>query len=281
MRNAFKRFKKAHHGHAAAIKRVSRHPAFAIPLVTGSFLILLTIVVVVLFNGGSAKLQSTDTHIVIINHDKIEQTVPTRATTVSEVLKRFNIKINQGDVVEPDVSTEIVTDNFRVNVYRAVPVTIVDNGHKQFAFSAASTPRSIVKQAGINVFPEDKLELLPTDNFLSEASIGERVVISRATPVNVNIYGTPVVMRSRATTVGDLLAERGLKLESKDYVQPGRNTPVTANLQIYLLRQGQKVLTEEATTDMPTEIVEDASLSFGTTALRQQGQPGKKIITYL
>jgi resuscitation-promoting factor RpfB len=281
MQNALKRFKKAKKDAPHVIKRVSRHPAFAIPAVTGLFLILLTVVGIVLFNGGSAKLQSTDTHIVIINHDKIEQTVPTRARSVSEVLKRFNIKVNPGDVVEPDTDTEIVTDNFRVNVYRAVPVTIVDNGRKTFAFSAASTPRSIVKQAGIQVFPEDKLELLPTDNFLTEASIGERVVISRATPVNVNIYGTPVVMRSRATTVGDLLTERGLKLESKDYVQPGRNTPVTPNMQIYLLRQGKKVVTEEATIEMPTEIVEDNNLTFGTTALRQQGQPGKKIITYL
>src|SRR4051812_1924798 len=115
MRNAFKRFKQAHQGHATAIKRVGRHPAFAIPFVTGSLLILLTVVGVVLFNGGSANLRSIDTHIVIINHDKIEQTVPTRAKTVSEVLKRFNIKLNTGDVVEPDLNTEIVTDNFRVN----------------------------------------------------------------------------------------------------------------------------------------------------------------------
>jgi uncharacterized protein YabE (DUF348 family) len=281
MQNALKRFQKAKQDAPHVLKRVSRHPAFAIPLVTGLFLILLTVVGIVIFNGGSAKLQSTDTHIVIISHDKIEQTVPTRASTVSDVLKRFNIKVNAGDVVEPDANTEIVTDNFRINVYRAVPVTIVDNGHKTFAFSAASTPRSIVKQAGIQVYPEDKLDLVPTDNFLTEASIGERVVISRATPVNVNIYGTPVQMRSRATTVGDLLTERGLKLESKDYVQPDRSTPVTANMQIYLLRQGQKVVTEEATIDMPTEIVEDSNLTFGTTALRQQGQAGKKLITYL
>jgi uncharacterized protein YabE (DUF348 family) len=281
MQHIITRLKQAKENRAETFKRIQRHPAFTIPLVSGLVLLLVSVVAIIAFSGGSPKLRSTDTHVVIITHDKIEQTVPTRAKTVAEVLKRFDIKVNPGDVVEPDLDTEIVTDNFRVNVYRAVPVTIVDGGRKTFAFSAASTPRSIVKQAGIDVFPEDKLRLLPTDNFLTEASIGERVVIERATPVNVNIYGTPVVIRTHAKTVGDLLTDRGLKLESKDYTQPARNTPIAANMQVYLLRQGQKVITEEATVAMPTQIIEDGNLTFGTTALRQQGQPGKKIITYL
>jgi hypothetical protein len=162
-----------------------------------------------------------------------------------------------------------------------VPITIVDGGHKTFAFSAASTPRSIVKQAGIQVYPEDTLDLLPADNFLTEASIGERVVIERATPVNVNIYGTPVVLRTHAKTVAELLKERGFKVGANETVQPTRSTPVTANMQIYLLQRGQKVTTEEQIISMPTQIVEDGSLSFGTTALRQQGSDGKKVVTYL
>ncbi len=276
-----KKFASLSRGKQHIMRRVSRHPAFAIPLLTGSFIALFALVVVLAFNGGSPRLQETDTHIVIITHDKQEQTVPTRAKTVGEVLKRFNINLKEGDVVEPDQETEIVSDNFRVNVYRAVPVTIVDNGKKQFTYSAASTPRSIVKQAGIEVYPEDTLTLVPTENFLTEASIGERVVIERATPVNVNIYGTPVVMRTQAKTVGALLTNRGLKTEAGDTTQPIGSTAITANMQIYLLRKGQKVTTEEAVLPMPTQIVEDNSLSFGTIALRQQGSPGKKIITYL
>ncbi len=281
MRKTFRRFKRAPRLDAETIKRVGKHPAFAIPLLTGLFLLFVTIVFILFLNGGSPKLSSTDTHIVIITHDKKEQTVPTRAKTVGDVLQRFKITVNAGDVVEPDPSTEIVTDNFRINVYRAVPVTIVDGSHKSFAFSAASTPRSIVKQAGIQVYPEDTLALLPADNFLTEASIGERVVIERATPVNVNIYGTPVVLRTHATTVDALLKERGFKVNPNETVQPARTTPIAANMQIYLLQRGQKVVTEEQTIPMPTQIVEDGSLTFGTTALRQQGSDGKKVVTYL
>jgi uncharacterized protein YabE (DUF348 family) len=262
------------------LKRVSRHPAFAIPAITGLFIIMLTVIGIIVFSGGTPKLRQTDTHIVIINHDKTEQTLPTRAHTVSSVLKKANIAIHQGDVVEPDLDSEVVTDNFRINVYRAVPVTIVDGNRKTFAFSAAATPRSIVKQSGINVYPEDKLDLLPTDNFLTEASIGQRVVIQRATAVNVNIYGTPVQMRTHAKTVGELLKERGLKLQANDSVQPAVSTPLTAAMQVFVLRKGTQIATEEIAIPMTAETIEDASLTFGTTAVRQQGSDGRKLVTY-
>jgi uncharacterized protein YabE (DUF348 family) len=263
------------------LKRVSKHPAVAIPMLTFGFLFLLTVAILTIFSGGKPELKRTDTHIVIISHDKTEQTVPTRADTVGEVLERFKIKVHEGDVVEPSLDTEIVTDNFHINVYRAVPVTIVDGGNKSFTYSAATTPRSIVRQAGIDVFPEDELSLLPTDNFLVEGSIGQRVVIDRAVPVNVNLFGTPVVMRTHAKTVGDLLTDRGLLLQREDVVQPTANSPVTPNMQVFVLHKGQKVVSEESVIEMPTQIVEDSSLSFGTTAVRQQGSPGKKLTTYL
>ena len=263
------------------LKRVSRHPAFTIPLVTFGLLILLTLAVAAILSGGKPQLRPIDSHIVIISHDHIEQAVPTRARTVGDVLQRFHITLNEGDVVEPAADTQIVTDNFRVNVYRAVPVTIVDGATKTFAYSAATTPRSIVKQAGIEVYPEDTLQLLPTNNFLAEGSIGARVVISRATPVNVNIFGAAVQMRTHAKTVSALMAERGLRLRSGDVLQPVGATAITANMQIFVLHKGQKVVTEDSDIPMPTQIVEDSSLSFGTTAVRQQGSPGKKITTYL
>jgi uncharacterized protein YabE (DUF348 family) len=284
MHSSFQRFKKRYaaqqRSKVRAIKRAGGHPAVVIPFVTISVLLLLSVVGVVVFSGGKPKLRTMDTHVVIINHDRAEQTIPTRARTVGEVLQRAEVILHEGDVVEPDQDTEVVSDNFRINVYRAVPVTIVDGTKKTFAYSAAKTPRSIVKQAGIEVYPEDTLALLPVDNFLIEGSIGERVVVERATPVNLNIYGTQVAMRTHAKTVGDLLKEREVKLQPSDTVQPAVETPITPNVQIFLVRQGTQIATEEATIAMPTQIVEDTSLSFGATAIRQQGSAGRKLVTY-
>jgi uncharacterized protein YabE (DUF348 family) len=271
----FYRTRKVH-----AIKRVARHPWVAVPFVTVSVLLLLSVVGVLVLSGGKPQLRSTDTHVVIINHDHVEQTLPTREKTVGDILKRANVAVHEGDVVEPSQDTEVVSDNFRINVYRAVPVTIVDKGKKTFTFSAAKTPRSIVKQAGVEVYPEDRLDLLPVDNFLVEGSIGERVVIYRARVVNLNLYGTQLNLRTQADTVGDLLKEKNIVLSKGDTVQPAIDTRLKANDQVFVLRQGVRIEFAEEEIPMPRQIIEDSSLSFGTQVLRQQGSSGRKLVTY-
>lgn len=262
------------------IRRAARHPFVAVPFVTISILLLLSVVGILVASGGKPQLRSVDTHVVIISHDDVEQSLPTRERTVGDILKRAEITINEGDVVEPALETEVVSDNFRINVYRAVPVTIIDRGKKMFAFSAAKTPRSIVKQAGIEVYPEDRLDLLPVDNFLIEGSIGERVVIRRATAVNLNLYGTQLSLRTQAETVEELLKEKNIKMSKGDTVQPAASTRLRANDQIFVLRQGIKIEVAEEEVAMPRQVLEDESLSFGTQVLRQQGTTGRRVVTY-
>lgn len=262
------------------IHRVVRHPAVAIPLATLSGLLLLITLALVIFGSDNSAIKPVGTSIVILTDDGKERTVPTRARTVGGLLERLDIKLNEGDVVEPNKDAEIVSDNFRVNIYRGAPVTIVEGSRKVFTFSAATTPRSIVKQAGIEVYPEDELLMVPTENFLLEGSIGPRIVIKRATPVNVNLYGTQVIMRTRAKTVGDLLKERDIKLAPDDTVQPAQGTALTPNMQIFLLRKGTQIATVEEEIPMPVEKVEDNTLSIGTRVVRQEGAPGKRVVTY-
>lgn len=282
MRNRLNKIKKqyasAGHTHARIIKHARKRPMFTIPFVT--FMALLAIVVVGFFLTSGGPLREENPNVVVVSYDKQERTIPTDAKTVGELLKRLDVKLNEGDVVEPAQNTTIASDNFRVNVYRAVPVTIVDGDKKTFAYSAASTPRSIVKQSGVEVYPEDHLKLLPTENFLEESSIGERVVIDRATPVTVNLYGTQADMRTHAKTVDELLKEKNIKLGKDDTVLPERDTALTAGAQIFLVRKGMQVQTVEEEVPMPTETISDESLAYGATAVRQQGAPGKKLVTY-
>lgn len=284
MRNKMKSFKRnhlsAHRARVQRIKRIGKKPLFTVPIATFMVLLVAVMVAFLISSGGSTQHRERDPNVVVVNFDKKERTIPTDAKTVGELLDRLNVTLHEGDVVEPSRETEIASDNFRVNVYRAVPVTIVDGDKKTFAYSAASTPRSIVKQSGVEVFPEDNLELLPTDNFLTESSIGERVVIDRAAPVTLNLYGTSAEIRTHANTVGDLMKERKVTLEKDDTIQPSLETKVTAGVQIFLVRKGTQLQSLEEAVAMPTETVDDPKLAYGTAAIRQQGAPGKKLVTY-
>jgi uncharacterized protein YabE (DUF348 family) len=275
-----KKIKHIKSRYVAVQQQLGKKPLFTVPIATFMVLLLLVVVGFLVTSGGSPQLRGKNPNVVVVSYDKQERTIPTDAKTVGDLLKRLDIRLGEGDVVEPGQQTEIASDNFRVNVYRAVPVTIVDGGRKTFAYSAAATPRSIVKQAGVNVYPEDNLELLPTENFLAESSIGERVVIDRATPVSLNLYGTPVTVRTHAETVGDLIKEKNIKLGKDDEIVPAKDTQLATSPQIFLIRKGTQIQTTEEAVAMPIETVGDESLAYGATAVRQQGAPGKKLVTY-
>jgi resuscitation-promoting factor RpfB len=283
MRKKFKLFKRkyaaAHHKKVRSLKRIGKKPLFTVPLAT--FMVLLLLVFVgFLVTGRGKDINQTRSNVVVVSYDKKDITIPTDAKNVGELLKRLDIKIKEGDVVEPSLTTEIASDNFRINVYRAVPVTVVDGGRKTFTYSAATTPRSIVKQTGLTVYPEDKLELLPTENFLAESSIGERVVITRSTPIALNLYGTQANIRTLSKTVGELLKERNIQIGKDDTVQPALETPLNPSTQVFLLRKGQKIQTIEQAVPMPVEYVSDSKLAYGQAVVRQSGAAGRRVITY-
>lgn len=254
-----------------------KHP-LVIPVV---LLLILFFASIVFFIGSRGKqVLASDSHLVILSHDKKQEALPTRAKNVGEFLDRIGVTLNEGDIVEPSKDTEIIDDKFRVNIYRARPVTVVDGSKKTFAFSAATTPRSVASQAGVQVYPEDKIQSKMETNFLKDGSIGEKVVIDRAVPVNLNLYGTPVTLRTHVSTVGDLLKEKKIELAKDETVQPSLDTVITPQLQVYVVRNGSKIVTEEKAIPMEVEYVEDSSLSFGATAIRQKGAPGVKVVTF-
>lgn len=286
MRKRFRLFKKQYampHRHKVGrVKRVHKHPAFFVPAITFGVLLTAGVMALFIINKGDPTpvLAASNSRVVIMTVDGNERVVPTNANNVGELLKRLDITLHEGDVVEPAKDTEIVSDNFRVNVYRALPITIVDGGREIRALSAAATPRSIAKQSGIEAYPEDHLDLDPVQDFVTQGVIGQRLVVERATPINVNLYGAPLVIRTHAKTVGEFLKEKKITLGEGETVQPSVDSPISTTEPIFVNRKG--ITVQVATEDIApqTEYVEDATLSFGSRAVRQQGAPGKRLVTY-
>jgi uncharacterized protein YabE (DUF348 family) len=261
-------------------RRVSRRPYVLVPAITIALLIITSLTVFLLARQTNHLPPVYDAKVVIISHDHEKQIVPSKEATVGALLDKLDIKLNEGDVVEPSRSTKINQDQFRINIYRAVPVEIVDNNQRTFAFSAATTPRAIARQSGVSLYPEDIVKTDPVQNFVQTGAIGEQVVVDRATPVNVDLYGTPVVLRTHATTVAGLMKEKNIKLTGNDHLSIPASTPITPNMQIGFIRTGTKVETVAEEIPTPVQTINDASLAYGTSAVRQQGSPGQQTVTY-
>lgn len=274
----FRRFRRKNLPHNADdIKTMSRHP-HAVPFITFGVLLVLTAAGILLFHGHSKPKSAP--YVVIVSHDNVKQTVPSREPTVGTLLAKLHIQLYQGDVVEPSPSTRINQDEFRVNVYRAKPVQIATGAQKSFAFSAASTPRSIAQQAGQKLYPEDRVTAAPVDNFVQSGAIGQVVTVKPSVPVQLILYGTPALTRTPADTVGEMLKEKNITLHPGDTVQPSADTPITSNMQVFVLRKGTSITTEQQQIPAPVQTVNDPSLTTGTSAVRQQGSPGILLITF-
>lgn len=258
---------------------MSRHP-HAVPIITFSVLIVIIAGVYLLARQTHHIPPHQKAYIAIVSHDHQQQVVPAHAQTVGQLLQKLHIYLGEGDVVEPAADTVIRQDDFRVNVYRAVPVQVVDGAQKTFAFSAATTPRAIAQQTGQVLYAEDQVNTIPSQDFISSGAIGEQVVIDRAVPVNVDLYGTPVVLRTHAKTVGGLMKEKHIVLTKQDHLSVPTTTPIVAGQQIAFLRTGTKTETNKEVIPTPVQTINDNSLAYGTNAVRQQGSPGEQIVTY-
>ena len=254
-----------------------KHP-FAVPIITIVTLSFVSLFAMVIFGGTT--IGAGDSHVVQLSIEGAKQTVPTRAATVDEFLQRAEIVVNKGDVVEPSLDSKILSDNFRINVYRARPVTIFDGNARVQTLSAAKAPRTVAEQAGVKVYPEDNLKQEVSNEILKDQVIGEKIVVDRAVAVTLVLYGTPATVRTHVTTVCQLLQEKGVVLTQGDSVEPAVGTPITPGMSIVVIRSGIQVTTAEEDIAPPIEYVEDSNLSFGATATRQAGTPGKKSVTY-
>ncbi len=261
----------------------SELPVINKPFLYPLILLFICIIGFVFFWIYSSKTITTpvDSKIVIISHDENTIYVPTKVSTVGGILTSLDIKINQGDVVAPSLDTQINQNDFRIHVYRGRPVEIVNGVNRTFSYSAEVTPRAIAAQVGVQVYPEDNVKVLPSTNFLSDGAIGSRIVVDPAIPVNLNIYGTPTVVRTHAKTVDEFAKQEKIKLAKGDSITPFGATPITANMAVFLIHKGTNITNVTQAIAMPVQTIQDNSLAYGTSSISQKGSPGVETITYL
>lgn len=232
----------------------------------------------VMFFGNRENLRPSSSHVVFVFDNGKKTTANTKAQTVGELVGRLNLGLIKQDVIEPTANTPIVEDNFRVNIYRARPVTVIVGGEKSVILTGQRSARVIAESAGLNIYPEDLAVFAP--GRISEGELGEVVRVERSKPAFLNLYGNALTLRTRASTVAGLLAEKNITLSNGDSVKPSLSTKLSASTQVFVLRKGTKIETVTKIIPAPTQVVIDPSLTFGVTVVRQPGKPGKRLITY-
>ncbi len=254
-----------------------RHP-FVVPVIT--FFALFFASCIGLVMTGGETIGAKDSRIVQLYVDGKKRAVPTRASTVGEVLNRLDVELREEDVVDPAVDSPITGNNFSINIYRARPVTIIDSGgQKTRAKIADREPSDIARKAGLTIYPEDKLTAMSPAGVLHSGVIGEQIVIDRALPVKLSLYGTTYDIRTQAHSVAELVKERGIHYDQAS-VLPDPETALKANDIVFVTEVGKQIAVVEEAISPPVQYVDSADLDIGTTKTKEEGTPGKKVVVY-
>ncbi len=262
--------------HKRRLFSLKNHP-FIIPVAT--FLVLVFVTLVATVNFGATTLGPADSRVVHVYVDGVEQTLPTRAQTVEDLLNRLEIKISEGDIVEPKLKTQILEDDFTVNIYRARPVTVVDGKKRVTKLSAQQSPEAIAKEAGIKLYPEDNVEISVPEDVLKEGVVGEKFVIERSVPVKLVLYGQTYELRTHSDTVAELLIEKNIN-KDEITVFPEEESRITSGSVVYVTYEGKEITSKEKSIPFKTETSEDPNLAAGIIQVKEKGRKGKKVVLY-
>lgn len=203
----------------------------------------------------------------------------TKAENLRGALAEKDIHLDSKDAVEPGLEEVLVASNYHVNIYRARPVTVIDGILKQRVMTPYQTAERIAADAKITIYPEDKTELVRSDELVGDGA-GLQLIIKRATDVSLELYGKKLDQKTQAETVGEFLKEKNISLTDSDVVSPVASSNITSGMQIKVWREGRQVVTVEEEVAFTTEQVKDADRSVGYRQVKTAGENGLRSVTY-
>jgi uncharacterized protein YabE (DUF348 family) len=213
-------------------------------------------------------------------HDRgIDKTIATNDATIGDALRDAGFTMAKEDVVEPSADQKIVAAKYQVNIYRARPVIVVDGATREKVITPYQTSSQIAQSVGIQLYPEDQATITRSSNIVSDGA-GLEMDIIRAVPFQFDLYGSTTTARTQAKTVGDMLKEKGITIGASDGLSPDISTPITANMNVRIWREGKQTITSVEAVPFDTQTTYDANQPIGYRQIVSAGVEGTQNVTY-
>ncbi|HEY8886074.1 MAG TPA: ubiquitin-like domain-containing protein [Candidatus Microsaccharimonas sp.] len=242
-------------------------------------LILLVASVSIAATGQPVRAADGDKRLVTVYDRGIKQVFLTKEKTLGAALKAENIELDKHDTVEPSVSQELVAPVYKVNIYRARPVVVVDGAIRVKTISPYQTAEQIAKDVGITIFDGDTTKLSPLTNYVNDGA-GLQLTITRATAFTLDLYGKKTEVHTQAKTVSDMLKEKKITLGVNDRISVPLTAQITQGMEIRITREGKQTVSIDEEVPSPSTIVYDADRPIGYRTVSIVGLPGNQSVTY-
>lgn len=220
---------------------------------------------------GIGGIASAADKAITLSIDGQEQPLHVWGSTVKDALAKKKIVLGAHDQVVPAVNDKI-SDGTTVVVKYGRPLTIVVDGTSQTIWTTSLSLDAALTEFNLH----DISTRLSVDRSTPLGRDG--LTLSATTPKDVTLAvdGTRVDVKSTATNVAGLLAEKGVTLGAQDRVTPDPTTALTNGLAVVVQRVSTTQITVTQPIDFATTTTDDANLAQGTQKVTQDGQPGSK-----
>lgn len=248
-------------------------------LITSAMLVVLSFVFVghVYADDGNP---APNGRLVTIHDRNTERVILTHANTVQEALQDAAITVTSKDIVEPKIQTQLIATSYVVNIYRARPVIVVDGAVRQKIMTASQTARGIVAAAGISELKDEDKTTFSASNNITEDGVSSMLVVDRAIPFSLQLYGKPTPTYSHAETVGEMLNQKDVKLTPQDVLSVTKESALKAGMIVAIWRNGVQTATVDEPIAFSVRKVLDNDQPVGYHSIQTAGTVGRKSVTY-
>lgn len=166
---------------------------------------------------------------VTIQDEDEEQTVISTAATVSEVLDEAAVILDEADVISPTADAPL-TDGLRIEIERAIPVTIAVDGRQLNVLTVANRPLEALAAAGVGLVGFDYLrtapESLQAGDTVEVVRVSERIILEEEIIPYETLYQADAEMEldtQAVTSIGTPgLLQRRIRIRIEDGQEVGR-----------------------------------------------------------
>jgi uncharacterized protein YabE (DUF348 family) len=206
---------------------------------------------------------------VTLNVDGKVSSVQTFGGTVGQVVRAAKVELQSADKVSPSADSH-VQDGSVINVNLAKAVKVSVDGAERTVNTTAPTVERLVTELGVAGASEVSA---PKDAQLAVS--GSFVSISTPKAVTIVADGKATQTTTTSATVGQLLADAGIKVGAGDRISQPDNAHVVNDMVVKVSRV-DTTQTADATEAVPFETLttEDAAMLKGEKTVTQAGAAG-------
>ncbi len=201
-------------------------------------------------------------------------TVWTRETTTDRILAEAGLSVHPADRVTvtscESATIPACTGERLIQVTRAVPVTLHEDGRTVSFTTAAPTVGRALEELGLALYWADRVR----PDLGQPVSAGMHIYVERSRPVTVRVDGKTIRTRTHRSRVGEVLADLGIVLVGQDYTDLPPETPLGEETVVQVIRVEEAFLVQQEPIPYSVRWQPDPELEIDYRRLIQEGAAG-------